>query len=76
MDLEGLLGGLDNVEEEEVLQEDMVLSQEDEPMPPALAPYIGSHPPPQSALSPSLADIMDQEGGGQGWSPTNQRRLY
>ena len=76
VDLEGLLRGLNDFEVEEVLQEDVVPPQEDEPMPPAPAPYVGSHPPPQSALSPSLADIMDQEGGGQGWSPTNQRRLY
>ena len=73
VDLEGLLGGLDDVEEEEVLQEDMVLSQEDEPMPPELAPYIGSHPPPQCALSPSLADIMDQEGGGRAGVPPTSR---
>ena len=62
VDLEGLLKGLGDVEEEEEVQEVKVLPQEDEPMPPAPAPYVGSHPPPQSAPTPLWADIMDQEG--------------
>ena len=61
-DLEGLLKDLNKVEEEEKLQEDVVPPQ-DEPMPPAPAPYVGSHPPPQSAPAPSWVDIMDQEVG-------------
>ena len=58
VDLEGLLKGLNDVEEEEELQEDVVPPQ-DEPMPPAPAPYVGSHPPPQSVPAPSWVDIMD-----------------
>ena len=63
VDMEGLLEDLDEVEEEEELQEDVVPPQEDIPMPPAPAPQVGSHPPPQSAPSPSWVDIMDQEEG-------------